>query len=188
MPSIRKARAITGNDYTLRNAETRDAQFILALRNDEGKRRYISATANDLELQIGWLKDYERDMSQAYFVIETTAGEPAGTIRMYDQKDDSFCFGSWIVKRGVPAVCAVESVLILYHYAIDVLGFSRSYFAVRKPNRSVWRFMENFGAKRSGETAADFLYETTREPVLRAFARYARYLPRPIQVSHDPVS
>jgi RimJ/RimL family protein N-acetyltransferase len=185
---IRKARAIIGNLYRLRNVDESDAAFIVALRTDEHKRRYISETSAELAQQIAWIKQYERDVGQAYFVIESMSGERAGTIRMYDQKEDGFCFGSWIVKRGMPAACAVESILILYHYALDVLGFSRSYFAVRKPNRSVWRFMEQFGARRTGETEVDYWYQTERTPVQAAFKRYAKFLPHPIRVIDDPVS
>lgn len=182
MPAIRKARAIVGHAYTLRDATVKDAAFIVALRTDETKRRHISATSPEVAAQITWLKHYEQDDTQAYFVIESAAGEPHGTIRMYDQHDDRFCFGSWVIKAGVPAACAVESVLMLYHYALDVLGFSRSYFAVRKANGSVWRFMEQFGARRCGESEIDYFYQTEREPVERAFRRYARFLPQPIQV------
>jgi RimJ/RimL family protein N-acetyltransferase len=182
MLTIRKVRAILGNLYRLRDAQVQDAAFIVALRTDEEKRRYISATAPQVAQQAAWLARYAQDDTQAYFVIETAAGEAQGTIRMYDQRDDRFCFGSWVIKAGTPVACAVESVLMLYHYALDVLGFSRSYFAVRKANASVWRFMEQFGAYRTGETDIDFLYETEREPVERAFVRYARFLPQPIRV------
>lgn len=188
MPVIRKARAIAGHLYTLRDATVNDAPFIVALRTDEDKRRYISDTSPEVAEQIAWLERYAQDDTQAYFIIESSLGEAQGTIRMYDQRDDRFCFGSWVIKAGAPVACAVESVLILYHYALDVLGFSRSYFAVRKANVSVWRFMEQFGARRTGESDIDYFYQTEREPVERAFTRYARFLPRPIQVIHDPVS
>lgn len=182
MPTIRKVRAILGNLYRLRDAKVQDAAFIVSLRTDEKKRRYLSVTSPEIAQQEVWLERYARDDTQAYFVIETAAGEPQGTIRMYDQRDDRFCFGSWVIKAGAPVACAVESVLMLYHYALDILGFSRSYFAVRKANMSVWRFMEQFGAHRSGETDIDYWYETERESVERAFVRYARFLPQPIRV------
>lgn len=187
-PLIRKARMVTGNAYRLRNAEVRDAQFILELRTDDRKKRYISETSADFAKQVEWLERYGTDDSQAYFIIETMAGEAAGTLRMYNQKEDSFCFGSWVIRQGMPAACGVESVLLLYHYALDELGFSRSYFAVRKPNRSVWQFMERFGGRRTCESETDYFYETDRESVLRGFARYSRYLPEPIKVTRDPVS
>lgn len=187
-PRIRKARMVIGNVYRLRDAVVGDAPFILAIRTDARKRRYISETSADLAKQRAWLERYGADDSQAYFIIETMTGEPAGTVRMYNQDGDRFCFGSWVIRPGMPAACGVESVLLLYHYALDDLGFSCSYFAVRKPNRSVWQFMERFGARRTGESEADYFFETDRESVLRGFARYSRFLPEPIKVIRDPVS
>src|SRR6185436_20021865 len=125
---------------------------------------------------------------QAYFIVEDLVGDPLGTIRIYDPVGDSFCFGSWIMKEGLPATHAVESMLMVYRYALEKLRFNRSYFAVRKDNRSVWNFMERFGAERTGETEIDYLYETQRAPVLQSFRRYAHLLPNPIRVIHDPVS
>ena len=187
-PVIRKAQRLIGNQLILRNAGAGDAGFIVQLRTDPQKQRFISATSADLAQQMAWLEQYARVPQQAYFIVENLAGDKIGTIRIYDPVDDSFCFGSWIMMDGVPATHAVESVLMVYHYALDELGFNRSYFAVRKANRSVWQFMEKFGGARTGETAVDYLFETQRAPVLASFQRYAHLLPEPIRVIHDSVS
>ena len=188
MPTIQKANRIIGNHLVLRNANAGDAEFILQLRTDPSKQRYLSTTSPDLARQIAWLRDYENAPNQAYFVVEDKDADKVGTIRLYDPVGDSFCWGSWILRAGVPATYAVESVLMLYHYAMENLGFRNSYFAVRKANRSVWRFMEQFGGVRTGVTELDFLYEAKRESVLQSFRRYSRILPDPIRVFHDPVS
>ena len=188
MPVIRKANRIIGNQLVLRNASVGDAVFILQLRTDPRKARFISSTSPDPAQQAAWLTNYDSAMDQAYFVIEDKSGEKVGTIRIYDSVKDSFCWGSWILRAGVPATYAVESVLVLYHYAMENLGFSRSYFAVRKANRSVWHFMEKFGGVRTGMTDMDFLYEASRDSVQPSFRRYSRLLPKPIQVIDDSVS
>ena len=187
-PVIRKAQRLVGNQTILRNAGVGDAEFIVRLRTDPQKQRFISATRADLAQQMAWLEQYARMPQQAYFIVENPTGDKIGTIRIYDAVEDSFCFGSWVMKDGVPATHAVESVLMVYHYALDELGFNRSYFAVRKANRSVWRFMEKFGGVRTGETDVDYLFETQRAPVLASFRRYAHLLPEPMRVIHDPVS
>ena len=188
MPAIRKARRITGHNLVFRDAAVEDAAFILALRTDARKKRFISPTSPQLAQQVAWLTAYREAHDQAYFIVQDSRGEPAGTIRLYDPAGDSFCWGSWIMRRGAPVHYAVESVLILYRYALHELGFSRSYFAVRKENRSVWRFMERFGARRTGQTGIDFLYETTRDRIELSLESYARFLPRPIRIENDPVS
>ena len=182
MPAIRKARRITGHNLVFRDAQVGDAAFILALRTDQHKKRFISPTSPRLAQQVAWLAAYRQTHDQAYFIVEDRRGEPAGTIRLYDPAGDSFCWGSWIMRRGAPVSYAVESVLILYRYALHELGFSRSRFAVRKENRSVWHFMEHFGALRTAETGIDFLYETTRDRIERSLESYARFLPRPIRI------
>jgi hypothetical protein len=63
-----------------------------------------------------------------------------------------------------------------------VLGFNRSYFAVRHDNRSVWRFMERFGGMRTRSEGEDYWYETQRAAVEASFQRHAELLPSPIQV------
>lgn len=181
-PVIRKAQRISGHQLNLRNANASDAAFIVQLRTDAQKRRYISATSPEIAEQVAWLEHYVHKPGDAYFVAEDNRGERLGTIRLYDAIEDSFCFGSWVMKAGAPAASAVEALLMVYHYALDGLGFNRSYFAVRKANRSVWRFMEKFGAVRTCETDIDYCYETQRAPVLASFARYAYLLPEGIKV------
>jgi RimJ/RimL family protein N-acetyltransferase len=177
-----------GHDLVFRDADVSDAAFIVELRTDERRKRFISPTSPELARQVAWLTAYRVSRDQAYFIVEDRRGGRAGTIRLYDAVGDSFCWGSWIMRPGAPVNYAVESALILYRYALHELGFSRSYFAVRKANRSVWRFMERFGARRTGEGDIDYFYETTRASIERSFQTYARFLPHPIRVVNDPVS
>ena len=88
--------------------------FILQLRNDPVKGKYLSSTSSDLELQIAWLEKYAIDNSQIYFIIEDKNGERFGTIRLYDVKENSFCWGSWILREGRPSGFAMESALLVY--------------------------------------------------------------------------
>ena len=187
MPSIRKAARITGNHLVFRNADVDDSRFILSLRTDQSRSRFLSPTSPDLEMQVEWMQRYQRCDDQAYFIIEDGGGRKIGTIRLYDQAGDSFCWGSWIIRPGMPYSYSVESVLILYHYALDELGFSRSYFAIRKDNTSVWRFMERFGAERKAESDIDYFYETSRARVSESFVTYSRFLPQPVKVIYDPI-
>lgn len=181
-PVICKARRLIGHQVILRNAEVSDAAFLVRLRTHPQKRRYISATSTEVAPQVAWLKDYALRSGDAYFVIEDLRGEKTGSIRLYDPMDDCFCFGSWVTIEGAPVTHAIEALLMVYHYALEALGFNRSYFAVRKANRSVWRFMEGFGGVRTRETDIDYWYETQREPVLASFKRYAHLLPAGIEI------
>src|SRR5690606_12411597 len=144
---LRKAARVVGKTLAFRNAEVKDAAFILSLRTDAEKSRYLSAVSGELAEQEAWLERYAEADDQAYFIIEYQ-DEPIGTVRLYDPQGDSFCWGSWILHSSRPGQAAMESALMVYAYAIDHLGFTAAHFDVRKGNERVWQFHERFGAVR----------------------------------------
>ena len=176
-----KPRRVIGHKLRFRDVTPADAAFVLGLRTDPAKSRHLSATSNDLAKQMAWLEAYAKDDSQVYFLIEDEAGEAVGTVRLYDPRGDSFCWGSWIIKDGAPGNYAIESALMVYRYALS-LGFTRAHFEVRKDNASVWRFHERFGAVRSGETEQEFLYTLSAEAIAASLQKYSRFLPQGIRV------
>ena len=180
-PRYVKPRRVTGHKLSFRDAVPADAAFILGLRTDPTKSRYLSSTSSDVAKQVAWLESYARDPSQVYFIMEDAGGRPVGTVRLYDARGDSFCWGSWIIKDGMPTNYAVESALMVYRYALG-LGFTRAHFEVRKDNASVWRFHERFGAVRTGETEHEFLYAISGEAIAASLEKYARFLPEGIRV------
>ena len=179
-PRICKANQIIGRTLVFRDVTTADADFILALRINEHKGKHLSSTNPELNKQIAWLEAYACKTNEAYFIIENKDSEKLGTVRLYDQQDNSFCWGSWILKDGVPQSAAIESALMVYSYAIDHLGFRQAHFDVRKGNENVWRFHERFGAMRVGETEHDYLYQITMEAISVSRQRYRKYLPKPV--------
>lgn len=179
--SFIKPSKVIGKTVVLRNATVDDAEFILGLRTDPVKGRFLSATSNDVEMQKAWLAKYAGDNSQVYFIIEDMQGERYGTVRLYDQQGDSFCWGSWILREGRPSGFAYESALMVYSFALT-LGFTACHFDVRKGNESVWQFHERFGAVRSGETELDYLYTISLEAINAALAKYRKQLPDGVRV------
>jgi RimJ/RimL family protein N-acetyltransferase len=180
-PSIRKANLVIGRTLTFRNSQVSDAAFILSLRSDEKKSRYLSAVTAELSAQQKWLESYELSQGQAYFIIEYKR-KCIGTVRLYDQHQSSFCWGSWILMKGSPTHAAIESALMVYSYALDDLGFKAAHFDVRKGNESVWKFHERFGAKRSTTIDNDYLYTIDFQSIQRSRTLYSRFLPREVTV------
>jgi len=177
-PRLNKAKKVLGKRLIFRDAIVNDAHFILGLRTNDLKSRYLSATVNNLEKQKQWLSDYAKSEDQVYFIIESVSGELLGTVRLYDPQEKSFCWGSWILIEGAPQSAAIESALMVYSYALDYLGFSGAHFDVRKGNESVWRFHERFGAQRVGESESDYFYEINMEQITAARTKYKKYLPQ----------
>jgi len=162
-----------------RLVEEEDAPFILALRIDPEKSRFISPVENDLEAQRKWIRDYrerEKRGEEFYFIIEGLDAEKLGTIRLYDFRDDSFCWGSWILKHDAPAYAAVESALMIYHIAIRDLGFRQSHTDVRRNNTSVQNFLLQFGAEITGEDDLNTYFRMTAETYEKTRVTYRRFL------------
>jgi hypothetical protein len=181
---IQKAKRINGETLVLRDANVEDAAFILSLRTNHHKSRHLSTVVDDLDAQRIWLRRYEESDGEAYFIIENNHGTPLGTVRMYDMRGDSFCWGSWILQDEVPTVAAIESALIIYTYAIES-GFVQSHFQVHKANERVWAFHERFGAERISEDGVQYEYILSNAAMHSAIKRYRRYLPNGILIEES---
>ncbi|EKM0362637.1 GNAT family N-acetyltransferase [Cronobacter turicensis] len=180
-PDIIQCKLIKGKNIILRNAQPDDAEFIVNIRTDAKKGRFISSTSSDIEKQREWLQSYLQSNGQAYFVITDMDGNSLGTVRLYDQQGNSFCWGSWVITDSAPSNTAIESALLVYHYALKT-GFSKAHFDVRKGNASVIKFHERFGAKRTGETELDILFEISKEAIQNSMEKYKKYLPTEIEI------
>lgn len=174
-PKIRKAKLVVGKTLTFRDANVDDAAFILSLRTDEKKSRFLSAVSADLSAQQAWLTSYASSKGQAYFIIEYQ-NEPIGTVRLYDAQQYSFCCGSWILKDGRPVQAAMESALMVYSYAIDHLGFKDAHFTVHKANQRVCEFHERFGAQRIKEDEIEYTYSVASSAISNSRIKYRKFL------------
>ena len=146
----------------LRFVEETDAQFILKLRLDEQYNQFLSAVSPDLQSQKDWIRKYKNDekaKSQFYFIIERLDGTPCGTVRVYDLKEDSFCWGSWILNEDKTRYAALESAFLVYKFGFEVLGFKKSHFDVMKGNERVISFHKKMGAVETGEDEQNYYFE-----------------------------
>ncbi len=180
-PVIRPAARLIGKTLVLRNAGPDDAPFIFALRTDPEKARYLSPVSPHLEDQRDWLARYQTGTGQAYFIIEH-GGQAIGTIRLYDAQGDSFCWGSWILTDARPRQAAVESILMVFIYAIDHLGFRRTHFDVRAANARAIAFYDRIGGTRTGISGEDILYELTPRALAHARIELADFLPGGLRI------
>ena len=105
-------------------------------------------------------------------MIQSKTAEPLGTARLYDIRNNSFCWGSWLIKPGSPINVALESALAIYFIGFEILGYNHAHFDVRKGNKSVNRFHRVLGATMTGEDDLNYYYEFTKEAYLKARERY----------------
>lgn len=174
-PRLRKAAPVVGRTIHFRDARVADAGFILSGRTDIEKSRYLSSVSGDLADQQTWLQRYGEAIDQVYFIIEYQE-DPIGTVRLYDPRGESFCWGSWILKTGPPRHAAMESALMVYAYAVDHLGFRAAHFDMRRANERVWKLHERFGAHRTVETKFDYFYNLDSQAIAASRQRYLRFL------------
>ena len=186
-PRLGKAARLQGKTLVFRDAAVADAEFILGLRTDETKSRHLSRTSGALADQQAWLAAYAQRDGEAYFVIESLAGDRLGTVRLYDARmvdgHGSFCWGSWILSDAAPPSAAIESALMVYAYALDTLGFTNAHFQVNLANERVCAFHERFGAQRVSQDDVEIEYTLANAAIREAMKRYARFLPDPLKVS-----
>lgn len=181
-PQVRQVGRVQGKSIFLRNVQLEDAPFILSLRLDPHKSRYVSPVDPDVEKQRTWIGQYLASQGQAYFIICDLAGEALGTVRIYDAVGESFSWGSWMMKQGAPAAAAIESAGLVYRLATEVWGFRAAHFQVHRANTSVVAFHEKFGAQRVWETDGEIGYSIGLDAIGQSLRRYARYLPQRLLV------
>jgi RimJ/RimL family protein N-acetyltransferase len=171
---MREPMNLQSKTVKLRLIEEQDAEFVLKLRLDDRYNQFLSSVNPSVEAQKEWIKQYKNDESegiQYYFIIERIDGTPCGTVRIYDLKDDSFCWGSWILNEDKTRYAALESAFLVYQFAFEHLNFTKSHFDVRKGNDRVISFHEKMGAVKTGETELNLLFEITKEAVAQTKTR-----------------
>lgn len=158
LPTIKKPSRVFGSNLYLRDIKENDANFVLNLRTDPVKSKYLSATSEKLEDQINWIREYKKKEDQAYFIVCDKQDKRLGCIRMYDPVDYSYCWGSWLMTSGLNPLISIESALLVYAYG-KYLGFEEARIDVRQDNKFVWNFHEKFSsAELINETELDRFY------------------------------
>lgn len=172
-------RELISKTIKMRLIREEDAAFILSLRLDERYNKFLSSVDGNLAAQKEWIKKYKQDEDaglQYYFIIETKDSKPCGTVRLYDLKADSFCWGSWILNEDKTKYAALESAFLVYQFGFGVLGFTKSHFDVRKGNLKVIDFHKKFGAVETGEDEDNYYYEISQESVQRMKNRFSKII------------
>lgn len=139
---------ITKYGITLRFIEIADAEFVVNLRNDASKGRFISATSTDVSVQENWISNYkerELDKKEYYFIAVDSEGTMFSTYRVYDITVDSVEIGSWVSKPGYSVgMNSIKVDLIVKEFVFDNLGFDILRFTVNKGNSSVLKYHKLF--------------------------------------------
>ena len=170
---------LEGKNINLRTVEIEDADFIYTMRQNRKKTKYLSKVTGTVDSQKEWIKNYkqrEDEEKEFYFIIESKNKDKLGLVRIYDLKNDSFCWGSWLIKEDTPKTTAIESALQIYEFGFYKLGFEKSHFDVRKGNDKVIAFHQRFGAKIVSEDELDYFFNFEKSDYEIIKEKYKRYL------------
>lgn len=179
--AFRRPSRFEGERLAFRLATREDAEFILKLRLDPAKNRYLSPVPPSVEVQRRWLEATAADPEQLYFIIQTKDGKAVGAVRLYNPEYRSFTWGSWILSGEAPKSSAVESTLMVYHLGRE-LGFETALFDVRRDNEKVWQYHERMGARRIQETGSDIYYIMDASAIDALLDRYKSRLPNGVLI------
>jgi hypothetical protein len=182
MRLIPRCDSIKGKNLTLRLVEVSDADFILSLRLDSAKKRYVSSTSSILEHQQAWIKKSLTKENEVFFIILDSSDVRIGCLRMYGADSKSYRWGSWLMIDGLNPLFAIEAIAILYSYG-KVLGFPCAKFEVRHENTSVWNFHQNYtGARLTSLNSLDRVYEMDSVTIDAFLTKHEHLLTIPLDV------
>lgn len=146
-----------------------DAAFILKLRLDDRRSRFIHSTDPDLEMQVRWIREYKRReaIGLEYYFIYDIDGVPFGVNRIYDVKNDHCTEGSWVCMPIADSSKAIASALIIRDIIFDFLGFDYDLFDVRVGNGKVKKFHLISGADIVEQNETEYYFRLQKEVYLQ---------------------
>lgn len=149
-----------------RLVEITDASFILSLRLDKRRGRFLSLTENSLVKQEEWITSYKKKEARGeefYFIYEHVNGTPYGVNRIYNILPNSFEIGSWLFSLDSPEGLSVLADLCCRDFAFDKWKYLCCHFEVRKGNKTVINYHRRFRPELIGEDELNYYFCLSRE-------------------------
>ncbi len=177
MPDFIFPASAKGRRTALERVNIGDAEFIHKLRTDVEKSRYLNPTLGTVDDQRRYIAQIQKDDSQAYYKIVVHGAQRVGVLRIYDIRQESFSWGSWIVQDDRPKYTALESAFAVYAIGFDYMKFESCHFEVRRENLKVCAFHEKLGAEMYEESENDIFYNFSKQAWKHCREKYPAFLP-----------
>jgi RimJ/RimL family protein N-acetyltransferase len=140
---------LRGFAFGLRPITLEDAEFILELRADRQRSRFLHPIALSVEAQRAYLEEYFKREDDYYFVVERqreNSREGLAAIYNVDAQKRSAEWGRWILRPG--SLASAESALRIYEAAFDYLHLEEVHCHTISENRAVVSFHDRCGLTR----------------------------------------
>lgn len=138
----------------VRFVQESDAKFILDLRKDPTKSKFLSYTSGNIEDQVYWIRDYKKreDEGTEYYFIYEYFGQLAGVNRLYHIESNHFVHGSWLFSDNVPPFCSLAAAVIAREIAYEILGLDIEIDTdgIHQDNKGVLQFAKYMGHEFTG--------------------------------------
>jgi len=174
---------VKGKRIQLRSSTPEDAEFILALRLNPDLNKHLNPTSPDVQAQRNWLGMVYDKPGDYNFTIETTEGEKVGVVAIYqiDEEAKTFNWGRWIIHPDAPVYTALESTILVYHIAFNILGLEMALSDVRLENKNVVKFHLSYGAHIYKENDLDMFYDYKKEQFPLLLKKFKGFHNLPLQ-------
>lgn len=173
-----------GRKFRLRPAELRDAEFIVELRADPERSRYVHRIAPDVAAQKRWMEEYFERWGDYYFIVERRGSAvKEGTVAIYnvDAEKRAAEWGRWIVRAGSGA--AVESASLLYRVAFETLALDSVYCRTIAENTTAIEIHRRFGVEQVATLADYFELDGRSLEAVEARLSAARWRERQMELA-----
>lgn len=169
---------LKGKSILLRSVNVNDAKFILQLRLDDKKNKFLNKVNNSLTEQEKWIKNQRNRKNDYYFIIEQLDGQRVGTIGLYDIdfEKGTFNWGRWIIIDNALPTTIIESSYLIYNFGFLILNLSRAMSDVRLGNFKVINFHISYGAKIYKIDSKNAYYIFDKEQFNNFINKYKRFI------------
>ena len=128
-----------------------DAEFIVSLRSNPDKTKYMITLDNEVESQIRWIHEYkkrEKEGLDYYLIYSNSEDKLLGLNRIshVDYNERTAKTSSWITVDGLINE-AFKMSMIQNEIAFNIIGIETTWCDVHKKNHSVTRFFKMFNYK-----------------------------------------
>lgn len=152
---------------TLKLINLEDADFIIRLRHNDKKSKFIHKISGNIIDQENWIRDYlvkEKRGNEYYFItFNNNDNIPYGTTRLYNFTSDSFETGSWVFLDNSPEGLSIIGDILGREVGYEILGFDYCTFEVRKANSKVIRYHKMYKPDIIGEDDLNIYFKLDRD-------------------------
>ena len=172
----------TKYDVVFRLVTEDDADFIIKLRTDPKKSRYITHTDVDVEKQRVWINSYKKRETEGleYYFLVSCGGIPTGVIRIYDIHDGIFEIGSIVMIDDAPIHCVLASTIMAKEIAFEMIDLEIEKSEAYADNKQVIKLQKSWNKTLIGTVVdavgENMFFQLTKEDYFKIKPKKIRQL------------